>query len=64
MSILTKRARQAKMMLGEASSNLFIPMNGQCYNTQVYKIKTKHAMWFKSYEHFHQKSSNGQNGPR
>ena len=30
MSIFTKRAQPAKMMLGEASSPFFIPVAGQC----------------------------------
>ena len=38
MSIFTKRARPAKMMLDEASSISFIPVAGQCQNAYVYKI--------------------------
>ena len=30
MSIFTKRAQPAKLMLGEASSPFFIPVAGQC----------------------------------
>ena len=33
MSIFTKKARPAKMMLGEAASPFCITVAGQCYNT-------------------------------
>ena len=36
MSIFTKRARPAKMMLGEASSHFFIPVAGQYVKIHKY----------------------------
>ena len=57
MSLFTKRAQLAKIMIGEASSPFSIPAAEQYIKKNIYiQIGTKYIIRFKSYDHFHLKS--------